>query len=187
MGLIWSFLFGTKPLPAPADQASASSSSGSQNSALRQNIEKKGENAYYYAHSRKFEVPPDAKVVSGPGLVTGGAPVKIETESSSVDTSEKSKAIRNFSWADDGAKVKIYLQLPDGVLVDASQATCDFDSRSVSAQVVPKSGASHVFKMEPLKAEIVPEKSTFRTNIEKAKVTITLQKKKTDQTWYDLK
>ena len=27
-----------------------------------------GENAYYYAHNRKFEVPPDAKVISGPIL-----------------------------------------------------------------------------------------------------------------------
>ena len=37
-----------------------------------------GENAYYFAHNRHFEIPEDAKIISGPGLVTGGSPEKIQ-------------------------------------------------------------------------------------------------------------
>ncbi len=37
-----------------------------------------GENAYYFAHNRHFEIPQDAKIISGPGLVTGGSPEKIQ-------------------------------------------------------------------------------------------------------------
>ncbi|CAE8680520.1 unnamed protein product, partial [Polarella glacialis] len=158
-------------------------------SALRENIQKKGENAYYYAHSRKYEVPPDAKVVSGPGLVTGGSPVKLSSEAPIIEKSEvRAEAIRDFSWADDGAKVKVYLQLPSGVLKDASQVTCDFESRSFTAQVAPVAGkvTNWVCKMEPLKGEIVPEQSSFRVNAEKGKVTVSLHKKKRD-TWHDLK
>eukprot|EP00440_Ansanella_granifera_P059136 gb/GFBE01064100.1/.p1 GENE.gb/GFBE01064100.1/~~gb/GFBE01064100.1/.p1 ORF type:complete len:192 (+),score=42.39 gb/GFBE01064100.1/:1-576(+) len=189
MGSILSLLF-PKRLMAPADQGeSQGETERRQDSALRQNIEKKGENAYYYAHNRKFEVPADAKVVSGPGLVTGGAPVKLETAAADANSSEqKTQAIRNFSWADDGAKVKIYLQLPEGVLRDSSQVTCDFDSRSFHAKVASqKSGAVHAFKAEPLTGEIVPEKSTFKANTEKARVTVTLQKKKRDEAWHELK
>ncbi|CAL1140949.1 unnamed protein product [Cladocopium goreaui] len=104
-------------------------------SALRENIQKKGENAYYYAHNRKFEVPPDAKVISGPGLVTGGPPVKLDIEANGSPAEKRVEAIRSFSWTDDGGKVKIYLQLPEGTLQDASQVTCDFQDRSFHLQV----------------------------------------------------
>lgn len=52
----------------------SSGASGGSNSALRHNIETKGKNAYYYAHNRDFHIPQNAKVVTGPGIITGGAP-----------------------------------------------------------------------------------------------------------------
>mmetsp|Transcript_93603 Transcript_93603/g.166538 ORF Transcript_93603/g.166538 Transcript_93603/m.166538 type:complete len:187 (-) Transcript_93603:21-581(-) len=186
MGSLLSFFF-PRRLPAPEQVAQSQRTSSSQDSALRQNIETKGENAYYYAHSRKFEVPADAKVISGPGLVTGGPPVKLEAEAAILASERRTEAIRNFSWADDGAKVKVYLQLPDGVLRDPSQVTCDFEPRSFHAQVAPqKQGATYSCKVEPLKADIVPEKSSIRASVDKGKVTVTLQKK-TDSPWHELK
>ncbi|OLQ03996.1 hypothetical protein AK812_SmicGene13012 [Symbiodinium microadriaticum] len=46
-------------------------------SELGRNREVKGTNSYYYAHNEGWEVPENAKVRAGPGLVTGGAPVKL--------------------------------------------------------------------------------------------------------------
>mmetsp|Transcript_42042 Transcript_42042/g.78100 ORF Transcript_42042/g.78100 Transcript_42042/m.78100 type:complete len:224 (+) Transcript_42042:31-702(+) len=46
-------------------------------SELGRNRESKGSNSYYYAHNEGWEVPGHAKVRAGPGLVTGGAPVKL--------------------------------------------------------------------------------------------------------------
>ncbi|CAE7616322.1 unnamed protein product [Symbiodinium microadriaticum] len=152
-------------------------------SALRQNIQSKGENAYYYAHNRQFEVPPEARVISGPGLVTGGPPVKLEVEAGQFEQSSERQVhtLRNFSWTDDGTKVKVYVQLPPDVLQDVSQVTCDFAPRRLHIQVTPTSGAVYVCKVEPLYSDIVPETSSFRTNVEKAKVSVAMQKKNGSQ------
>eukprot|EP00930_Biecheleria_cincta_P043946 TRINITY_DN30152_c0_g2_i1.p1 TRINITY_DN30152_c0_g2~~TRINITY_DN30152_c0_g2_i1.p1 ORF type:complete len:192 (+),score=47.55 TRINITY_DN30152_c0_g2_i1:130-705(+) len=189
MGSLLSFLF-PRRLQAPSNAGGSGRADAAEASALRQNIETKGENAYYYAHSRKFEVPADAKVVSGPGLVTGGAPVLLAAESAPVEE-HRTEAIRNLSWADDGSKVKVYLQLPDGVLREAAQVTCDFEARNFHCKVSPPPpscvGPVRSCKTEPLRGEIVPEKSSFRVNLDKGKVTITLHKKNADETWRDLK
>ncbi|CAJ1444795.1 unnamed protein product, partial [Effrenium voratum] len=151
MGSILTLLFGRPKLappkpegsadPAASGTAAGASAAAADASALRENIQKKGENAYYYAHNRKFEVPADAKVISGPGLVTGGPPVKLDIEANAPSADKPLEAIRNFSWTDDGGKVKVYLQLPDGTLQDASQVTCDFQPHSFHVQVSQDKGA----------------------------------------------
>mmetsp|Transcript_80745 Transcript_80745/g.127547 ORF Transcript_80745/g.127547 Transcript_80745/m.127547 type:complete len:193 (+) Transcript_80745:30-608(+) len=190
MGSILSLFFG-RQLPPPQPEvttAAAAATEASENaeaSALRENIQKKGENAYYYAHNRKFEIPPDAKVISGPGLVTGGPPVKLDIEANGSPAEKRVEAIRSFSWTDDGGKVKIYLQLPEGTLQDASQVTCDFQDRSFHLQVAC-GNVTYMCKMDPLYGDIVPDACSYRSNMEKSKVTVTVKKKK-DQTWYELK
>merc|ERR1719316_489431 len=66
-------------------------------SALQNNLDEKGDNAYYYAHRRQFEVPADAKVVSGPGLVTGGVPEQLAT-STSLPQEHRISWIHDYSW-----------------------------------------------------------------------------------------
>ena len=83
--------------------------------------------------------------------------------------------IRSFSWTDDGeqlnenlgfsriqpcgndgnveamlqgAKVKIYLQLPEGTLQDASQVTCDFQDRSFHLQAGKTFAISMLWMLE---------------------------------------
>eukprot|EP00438_Fugacium_kawagutii_P012348 Skav221979 [mRNA] locus=scaffold195:1057083:1061907:- [translate_table: standard] len=194
MGSILSLFFGRQLPPAQpeattssqAEAATEVSDNTAEASALRENIQRKGENAYYYAHNRKFEVPPDAKVISGPGLVTGGPPVKLDIEANGSPIEEKRvEAIRSFSFADDGPKVKIYLQLPEGTLQDASQVTCDFQDRSFHLQVA-SGNVTYTCKMDPLYGEIVPDACSYRSNMDKSKVTVIVKKSK-NQPWYELK
>merc|ERR1719203_1681835 len=87
-------------------------------SALQEDVDCKGENAYYYAHNRKFEVPEHAKVISGPGLITGGQPVLMEVGSTLVDPSvdERTVWMKDYSWSDSKGKVKVYIPVPEGLL-----------------------------------------------------------------------
>eukprot|EP00438_Fugacium_kawagutii_P007659 Skav232207 [mRNA] locus=scaffold2626:259701:265294:+ [translate_table: standard] len=66
--------------------------------ALRQNISTKGENAYYFAHNRHFEIPEDAKIISGPGLVTGGSPERIQAADADLIKEER------VEWIKDGSR-----------------------------------------------------------------------------------
>lgn len=64
-------------------------------SMLKSSISKYGQNSYYYAHSNTITPPAYAKVVTGPGIVTGGAPVRIslgKTTSSLSDSSSSSSS-----------------------------------------------------------------------------------------------
>jgi len=52
-----------------------------QNSALLDNIEKKGKHSYYYAHKPKEFSMENAKLIEGVGKTYGGTPVLLKTVS----------------------------------------------------------------------------------------------------------
>lgn len=163
-----------------------------EDSALRQNIASKGQNAYYFAHNREFVVPADAKVVSGPGLVIGGAPTLISSSSPPPEAavakteaaSSRTQWIRDFSWADSGvSKAKVYVELPKGSLSTSDQVRVDFKADGL--ECIALNGSTYRCKVEPLAAEIVPEECSYRVNLEKSRVTLTLKKKRSSA-WSDL-
>jgi len=169
-------------------------------SALRQNIAEKGANAYYFAHGRDFVVPENAKVVTGPGLITGGAPTLISREenapSSEGDTAGSpggrkgpTQWVKDFSWADSGVeKAKVYVELPkDGVLTREDQVTVDFRSNGLECVVTPVEDGMTIYrcKIEPLHADVEPDECSFRVSVAKARVTITLKKKR-NAAWDEL-
>ena len=62
--------------------------------ALEYNIKNKGENSYYYAHKSKFEdqeKDPNAKTITGPGIITGGDPILLQTEKKQVEIIKEHK------------------------------------------------------------------------------------------------
>ena len=101
--------------------------------ALLDNIQKKGSNSYYYAHAPKDFTTEGAIHFKGDGKIYGGNPTLITTrsveESAALRQAEeerkqkpKMKTIQKFSWADEDAKVKIYIdfaQFPGKVADDA--------------------------------------------------------------------
>ncbi|OLP86475.1 DNA topoisomerase 2-beta [Symbiodinium microadriaticum] len=154
-------------------------------SALHQNISEKGENAYYFAHSRKFEIPEDAKIIAGPGLVTGGPPELLQDGGAElIKEEEKILWIKDYAWAEAGGKVKVYVDcdfLPEDAQDDIASAT--FDTRSFVLDIA--SQQRRRLKVEKLHAEIKPEECKVRVEAAKRRVTVTLAKKR-ETTWRSL-
>lgn len=153
-------------------------------SALRDNIESKGANAYYHAHSRKFEIPEDAKIVSGPGLVTGGPPVKLESEEQVVKEADRVINIKQYSWADCGAKVKVYVPMDELVDGDEQLVQASFEATSFIIDIA-KTPLPKRLRLDKLKAEIDAEGSKVKVEVAKKRLTVVLAKKR-ESTWYDL-
>lgn len=163
-------------------------------SALWHNIAEKGQNAYYFAHNRHFEVPDNAKIRSGPGLVTGGPPVKLSGQdlvnASLVDAKGNSEAlpIKEYSWAESGdSKVKVYINFSQEALGDKELCedliSTTFDDYEVTlyAETIPR----RRLQLQNLNAEIVPEDCKVKIEAQKKRVTLILAKKNKKE-WSDL-
>jgi len=157
-------------------------------SALWQNIAEKGHNAYYFAHNRHFEVPANAKIRSGPGLVTGGPPVKIDSEGASLNDAKEALPIKDYSWAESGAsKVKVYVTFSQEALGDKELCedliSVHFGEYEVTLEAA--TAPRRRLQIDKLNAEIVPEDCKIRIEAQKNRVTLVLVKKRPN-TWCDL-
>mmetsp|Transcript_90280 Transcript_90280/g.165652 ORF Transcript_90280/g.165652 Transcript_90280/m.165652 type:complete len:183 (-) Transcript_90280:105-653(-) len=153
--------------------------------ALHQNISEKGEFAYYQAHRRHFEIPEGAKIISGPGLVTGGPPELVEKGDEILKEEDKITFIKDYSWADAGAKVKVYVPC-EGMGDALTQETCEakFEKTSLILNITATSPMRRL-KLEKLHGEINPEESKVRVEPAKQRVTLVLVKRR-EKSWMDL-
>lgn len=152
--------------------------------ALHQNMAQKGAHAYYFAHNRHFEIPEDAKIISGPGLVTGGTPERlVEEDNPATIVTEDDKVlwIKDYSWADAGAKVKIYI--PCEGLSDATQTNASFDKKSVMLEI--GTAPRRKLRLQKLNAEIITEESKVRVEPAKGRITVVLAKQR-ESVWREL-
>jgi len=157
-------------------------------SALQDNVDNKGDNAYYYAHNRKFEVPENAKVITGPGLITGGQPVLIETGAKKVDpeVEERVEWLKDYSWADSGNKVKVYVPVPEGVLpLEGADSLVETNYQATQVVLTIKSKPQQRLKIEKLNAELKVDACSTRVEAHKNRVVLQLAKKR-DTSWYSL-
>lgn len=155
-------------------------------SALQENLERKGEHAYYHAHSRHFEVPEHAKVITGPGLITGGAPVLIEAGAVIDAESERTVWLKDFSWSDSTGKVKVYVPVPEGLLPpDGAEGLVhtEFEVNQVDMTINCK--PRQRLKIEKLNGELKVDACTTRVEAHKNRIVLQLAKKR-EITWYNL-
>lgn len=120
-------------------------------SALQDNIERKGKNAYYFAHAHKATGPKwDGKIE--PKLLASNSNVSnVSSTASMSKLSLMAKSnITNYAFLDDGKKVKIYVNLPGVGECDTSNITIDFTERSlcltVKDYIIPSPTATAVSK-----------------------------------------
>ena len=105
-------------------------------SALQDNIERKGKNAYYFAHAHKATGPKwDGKIE--PKLLASNSNVSnVSSTASMSKLSLMAKSnITNYAFLDDGKKVKIYVNLPGVGECDTDNITIDFTERSLCLTV----------------------------------------------------
>jgi hypothetical protein len=122
--------------PAPDTMETSNSTSvpaePSQKSALRENIERKGKNAYYYAHGHKADGP----------KWDGKAEPKLLSRQSSVEGHRVSKAssfeyyksnITTYAFLDEAMKVKLYIDMEGvGEKCTGEDVQLDFTESSLS-------------------------------------------------------
>jgi len=102
-------------------------------SALRDNIERKGKNAYYFAHANTANGPKwDGKIE--PKLLKTSSSVSSSASMSKLSLMAKSN-ITNYAFLDDGTKVKIYVNLPGVGQCEDDKITIDFTERSLCLMV----------------------------------------------------
>ena len=160
--------------------------------ALEYNIKNKGETAYYYAHKSRFEdkdKDPNAITVKGPGIITGGDPVLLQSEKKTVEIIKEPKKITNYIFYDDDKFAVVKITIPD----DAKDITEDclesnFEKRAFHLKINVPNGQPYFFAVTKLYLKVVPEKST--TKIVKTKngrvIKIEFAKEEIDEEWTNL-
>ena len=150
-------------------------------SELKASITKKGQNSYYYAHNydgQNFNSE-NAKKFYGNGLIYGGEPQLVEKKESAVTEKEEKQrveAIKKYSWLDEDAKVKVYIdlqQFPTAITKDMVEVA--FDEWRVDVTVVDADGTKHLLTLNKLTEKIEIDKSTWRFS-EGKRISLTLKK-----------
>lgn len=141
-------------------------------SALLENINRKGSNSYYYAHSKKIE---------GPQWDGNEAPRRLETLNVEKTVLPRVVSIDDYFWSDEKEKVKIYFESAGysdvaDELVEFSHSTSSIDIR------FPYTSNVYALVVENLHANI--DGASYRRKGDKFIITLL---KETPVTWTQLK
>lgn len=164
-----------EPLPTNTDEQL-------KKSALQDNLERKGKNAYYFAHAHKATGPAwdgkaEPKLLSQHSSTEGH---KI-SKNSSFDYSKSN--ITTYSFLDDGAKVKLYIEMENvGEKCTDGDVTLDFSERSIFFCLRNFKADPQILSFGKLTADI--SAATFR--VKKDKVIITITKVDAENEWHSI-
>jgi len=152
-------------------------------SALQDNLERKGKNAYYFAHAHKASGPqwdgkPEPKLLSKQESTVGHR----VSQNSTFDYSKSN--ITTYAFLDDGAKVKLYIDMENvGEKCSAEDVVLDFTERTLSLQVHNyKQDEPQILRFGKLTADI----STATYRMKKDRLIVTLTKVDKDTEWHTI-
>lgn len=141
-------------------------------SALEENIERKGKNAYYFAHSHKASGPTwDGK--PEPRLLSKQSSGDHEPASVASSFHYHKSNITKYSFLDDGAKVKLFLDMEGvGEKCTNEDVTLEFTNTSFCLVVRNFKSEEQCLSFGKLSAEIV--NASFR--LKPQRIILTLEK-----------
>ena len=161
-------------------------------SALEYNIKNKGETSYYYAHKGKFEEKnkdPNAKTITGPGIITGGDPILLQTEKKPVEIIQEPKHISKYIFYDDDNFAVVKIDLPlDALDISEECLETEFQERSFRLKINVPNCQPYFFAVTKLYMKVVPDKCTKKiVNTKNGKVIkICFYKEDADEEWSKL-
>ena len=159
-------------------------------SALEYDIKNKGENSYYYAHKGRFEEKdkdPNAKTISGPGIITGGDPVLLQTEKRTIEKIKEPKTISKYIFYDDDKFAVVKINLPDDAHdINEDNLEYDFQKKSFHLKINLINGDKYIFKVTKLYLPIDPQKSSVKIIKSKNVIKINFAKVEIDEEWSKL-
>mmetsp|Transcript_27032 Transcript_27032/g.76351 ORF Transcript_27032/g.76351 Transcript_27032/m.76351 type:complete len:441 (+) Transcript_27032:1-1323(+) len=149
----------------------------SQNKKLYQ-VSSKKDNYDYVMKNIDWELPGN----ENKGLAY--APKRLEGEANSI-SEEKFTYLRDYSFTDEGEKVKVYVALPDGAaagLAAENAITVDFEIQALDLKL--RTANEHYrLRIEPLFGTVEVEQCKHRVSSGSKKVTLTLVKRHKNRTW----
>mmetsp|Transcript_130140 Transcript_130140/g.278081 ORF Transcript_130140/g.278081 Transcript_130140/m.278081 type:complete len:198 (-) Transcript_130140:44-637(-) len=179
-----------KQAEAVSEDGSAPASAASK---VKASIEAKGENSYYFAHAGEKDDLTKATRIEGDGtrlLAKPDGMAKVEVEA--IELERKVRWREDYAWGDEGSKVKVYLEFPEGSLgTPELKVEPKFEDWSFEVVVSGVAGSSEIVGVtngaHRLSGKIVPEKCQWRLNSSKSRLTVTLVKVEEQESWSTLK
>ena len=145
-------------------------------SALRENISRKGQNSYYYGH---------ATVRNGPAWDGKEEPrlLAVEEAPSSASSSRMALAFDSYSWGDEKKSIKVYVDFEGAAAVPDDQLTLETTATSLTfALANVNGGKDYKLVLAPLSREIAG--ATYK---KKDSMFVLTLKKDEETTWHSLK
>lgn len=159
-------------------------------SALQDNLERKGKNAYYFAHAHKANGPEwdgkaEPKLLARHSSVEGHL-VDAGTTASTFDYSKSN--ITTYSFLDDGTKVKLYIDMEGvGDICSDDDVTLDYSDLSLSFTLQNYSNGSSNPSPQILRfSKLTGAISNATCRLKKDKVILTLTKVDATRVWHTI-
>ena len=147
----------------------------SSKSALRENIEKKGTNSYYHAHSHTANGPEwDGK--EEPRLMAS------EALSRSSSSSRNCTSIKEYSWGDGKKLVTIYVDFEGAGSLGEDKLAVETTADTVTFTINEHNGRDYKLYIDKLSSEV--ESATIKVKDEQFKI---LLRKKEESPWFNLR
>jgi len=141
-------------------------------------VSSKRDNYDYAMKNRKWETPENAKNSQA------SQPVRLNGDADSI-LEEKFTYLKDYSFNDEGDKVKVYVTFPDGAasaLGDREALRVDFELEALDLKLRTATDSFRL-RIEPLFGTIDVDQCKHRVSASSGKVTLTLAKRHKNRRW----
>ena len=159
-------------------------------SALRENIARKGNNSYYFAHASTPTGPAWDGKEEPRLLAKSDAPLSAATSAAGTEGAAFSVEFATYAWTDEKKSVKIYIDFPEADTVADADITCALRGTEGVEFFVKRPQENKCYKLvlDPLHAAV--ESVTYKKKTDKFVLSLKKDSSGGEDpplTWYQLK